>query len=608
METVRDLSEAVRDAVSARHCGLVTPDGSSISLVPFPDLKQTGVSIHSDEVEYYPVYPGYLSSKNGPRMDESLLDALHAKIRGVTGLQEPLNYAFHGDESDTSLFARLIRGELHQWRIWEDESHIALLTPTGKTPGYTVVIPRKKIGPDVLLLDTSDYGDLMAATYSVLRALTAALGLGWCGVFFEGFEGDHAHVKLIPVHEPSVEQRREIPIQGPFPFGTDYPGFLTTRTGRLSKDLDGLTALAAKIRGSIQQQQKQQSQAISIPYSWKTPPKHALKALQSPWYTTMFRMQSTMYHDAVEFFQRIMGYQYLVVPVTTASISSPMGLGSDSEPLSVKIWDQDDYLADSQQFALEWGLRLQDGVPGVYYCGTSCRGEDSDAAHLNQFCHFECELPGGLDEGISVAERYIVHTTRSILTKHRADIVAVAGTTKHIDDVLRLWTSRGGNFPRVSLDEALSLTELIPDMWRYVVPERPELGKSLTRAGELMLIAKYGGAVWLTEMHHQSVPFYQAYLDGDKTKASCADFLIGLGEIMGCGARHETSDEVLDSLSRHEVDPETYSWYIDMRRLKPMKTVGWGLGIERYLCWIMQHMDVRDIQVILRLKGEHFWP
>ncbi|RSL38860.1 hypothetical protein CEP54_016383 [Fusarium duplospermum] len=322
----------------------------------------------------------------------------------------------------------------------------------------------------------------------------------------------------------------------------------------------------------------------------------------------MFRMQSTMYHDAIELFQRIMGYEYLVVPVTTASISSPMGLGSDSEPMDIQLWGQDDHLADSQQFALEWGLRLQDGLSGVYYCGTSCRGEDSDAAHLNQFCHFECELPGGLDDGIAVAERFIIHTTKSLLEKFRDEIVAVAGTTKHIDEVLWLWKSQGGSFPRVTLNDALSLPGITPEMWRYVVPGRPELGKALTRKGELLLIERCGGAVWLTEMCHQSVPFYQAYLEGDQTKASCADFLIGLGETMGCGARHETADQVLDSLSRHEVDASKYSWYVEMRRLKPMKTVGWGMGMERYLCWIMQHMDVRDIQVILRLKGSHFSP
>ncbi|KAJ4308782.1 hypothetical protein N0V84_011898 [Fusarium piperis] len=127
-----------------------------------------------------------------------------------------------------------------------------------------------------------------------------------------------------PVHTGSGDDKRKgIPIQGPVSYGENYRGFLTTRYGSLSANLDELTGLAAKIRQSIGQTQR-----ISIPCSWRAPSEHALKALQSEWYTVMFRMQSTMYHDAIEFFQRVLGYEYLLVPVTTASISSPMGLSA----------------------------------------------------------------------------------------------------------------------------------------------------------------------------------------------------------------------------------------------------------------------------------------
>jgi len=68
-----------------------------------------------------------------------------------------------------------------------------------------------------------------------------------------------------------------------------------------------------------------------------------------------------------------------------------MGLGSDSEPVHVSLLSQDTFLADSMQFAPEYFLCIQDGVPGVYYLNTSFRGEDPDSMHLNQFFHVECE-------------------------------------------------------------------------------------------------------------------------------------------------------------------------------------------------------------------------
>ena len=104
-----------------------------------------------------------------------------------------------------------------------------------------------------------------------------------------------------------------------------------------------------------------------------------------------------------------------------------MGLGFVSQPVSISLGGLDTYLADSQQFVLEKALRLQDGLPGTYYVGTSCRGEDPVSTHLilNQFCH--CDL---LDDGIAVANLYIVHMTEVLLNEHAAEILQYAGSTE----------------------------------------------------------------------------------------------------------------------------------------------------------------------------------
>ena len=62
------------------------------------------------------------------------------------------------------------------------------------------------------------------------------------------------------------------------------------------------------------------------------------------------------------------------------------------------------------------------------------------------------------------------------------------------------------------------------------MPSDPGKGRSITRTGELKLIQYFGGAVWLTQMDHLSVPFYQAYTDETCTKGRCADLLLGYGE------------------------------------------------------------------------------
>lgn len=148
------------------------------------------------------------------------------------------------------------------------------------------------------------------------------------------------------------------------------------------------------------------------------------KSLSSPWYTTMLRMQSTLIHTSVDFFSHQMGYRYVIVPLTTGSISSPTGLGSDSQPVCIELGSLKTYFADSQQFTLEYALRLEDGLLASYYVGTSCRREDPYATHLNQFCHVECELLGGLADDMRVVNSYIVTITKEIKT--------FAGSTKHL--------------------------------------------------------------------------------------------------------------------------------------------------------------------------------
>lgn len=351
----------------------------------------------------------------------------------------------------------------------------------------------------------------------------------------------------------------------------------------------------------------QHSLAISSKDLWKDPSTYAVKAIQSPWHTMLFRLQSTLFHQSIKYFQSDLDYRYLLVPLTTGSISSPMGFGSDSMPVSIDLCGQRTYLADSQQFLLEYALRLEDGIPGSYYVGTSCRGEDHDSTHLNQFTHVECELRGGLDESIKVANGYVTSLTRAFLKHHRAEIESCAGTVEHLEALLNLYKKHGNTFPIVTLDEALDFPEITDEMWEYAVPEEPRYGKKITRLGERALISRFGGAVWLTEIDHLSAPFYQAYLEGTagstNAKAKAGDLLLGLGEVLGCGERHATLEDTMLALGQHQVDPDEYRWYVDMRAVKPFRSAGWGIGTERFLAWVLQHDDIRDIQLLPRLKG-----
>ena len=106
-------------------------------------------------------------------------------------------------------------------------------------------------------------------------------------------------------------------------------------------------------------------------------------------------------------------------------------------------------------------------------------------------------------------------------------------------------------------------------------------------------------------MDHLGIPFYRACVEGTgQSKAKAADLLLGLGETLGLGERHSTPELVQQALRHHAVPEESYKWYINMRQVIPLLTSGLGMGTERYLCWLLQHDDIRDIHIIPRMKSK----
>lgn len=231
--------------------------GRAISLIPLHGLNKEWSPVMHEEQEYYEMFPGYLTSKPGPTIPISTLNELQSRIARVSGIKEPFNYLFDGYSSDKSLFARIIRGELPQWRVWEDDSHIAFLTPFGNTPGYTVLVPRRHLGSDIFRLEDKEYAGLIKAAYTVAQHLKTAFDAEHYGMFFEGYEIDYVHIKLVPVHQNNSNGSKAfVTILGPTAYQKNYEGYLTTQFGPLASDLGALRVDAANFKKLLENQER----------------------------------------------------------------------------------------------------------------------------------------------------------------------------------------------------------------------------------------------------------------------------------------------------------------------------------------------------------------
>ncbi|WP_420835575.1 amino acid--tRNA ligase-related protein [Amycolatopsis vancoresmycina] len=320
-----------------------------------------------------------------------------------------------------------------------------------------------------------------------------------------------------------------------------------------------------------------------------------LEAVRSPWYRLVTDLHDTILTATVEY-AGSRGLKALYLPLTTRTITCPSGLGSDTNPVPVTVNGVDTYLPDSMQFLLEYGCQLT--ARGGYTIMPSFRREVPDPTHLGQFTHSEAEIPGGLEDLVDYVEGYVKALAAAILDRHGGRLAAGRGDVSHLERMVG-----HERFARVTFDEAVRVLRNDP---RYVVTG--DAGRNLTRAGELELMRRVGEFTWVTHFDHLVVPFYQAFEDDRHRSARNADLLFGIGEVVGSGERHATGEQVRKALAMHDVPENEYSWYVQMKYEKPLRTAGFGMGVERFLLWVLKHGDIRDIPLVSRVDEPAKWP
>jgi aspartyl/asparaginyl-tRNA synthetase len=295
----------------------------------------------------------------------------------------------------------------------------------------------------------------------------------------------------------------------------------------------------------------------------------------------------------------------------TPSVSSPMGPGSDSQTIPITFGNLHTYLVDSSQFGFE--PLIMNGMDRVYCYLPSMRGEDPDTRHLNQFFHCEAEIKGGLDVLIPIIEGYIKSLCQTV--SWMPNIVERISkkpevTIEMLDRIASL-----DSFKRISFDDAIEI--LGKTGIEGLFSETPK-GRDMSSLGEMELMRILGmdAPLWVTHYDRDRVAFYQKPDPNNPNKVINADLLFPPlaegsfgGEIVGCGQRQDSAEEMYKSLVRQGIESIPYEWYITLRRQPSYATTsGFGLGVERFITWILCRDDIKDAIIYPRLKNVVTYP
>jgi len=123
-----------------------------------------------------------------------------------------------------------------------------------------------------------------------------------------------------------------------------------------------------------------------------------------------------------------------------------------------------------------------------------------------------------------------------------------------------------------------------------------EWGKDLGGSDETIISQMHDKPVFVTHYPSQAKAFYMK-TDRDNEKVVLNFDLLapaGFGEIIGGSVREDDHDRLLARIGDYGLNPETYDWYLDLRKYGSVPHGGFGLGVERTIAWLTGEKHIRQ--------------
>ncbi len=243
------------------------------------------------------------------------------------------------------------------------------------------------------------------------------------------------------------------------------------------------------------------------------------------------------------------------------------------------------YFEDTTAFLTQSGQLYNEAnamALGKVYCfGPTFRAEKSKTRrHLTEFWMVEPEMAyADLDDVIALAEGLITSVVARVLDRRRAELTTLERDLTKLESVT-------APFPRLHYDEAAKI------LLDKGVPF--QVGGDLGGTDETVLSQQFDRPVCVTHYPAAIKAFYMKPDPAQPDRALCVDVLApeGYGEIVGGGQRLDDYDLLLQRIKEHELPPEAFEWYLDLRRFGTVPHGGFGMGIERVVTWIcgLEHL------------------
>jgi asparaginyl-tRNA synthetase len=322
-------------------------------------------------------------------------------------------------------------------------------------------------------------------------------------------------------------------------------------------------------------------------------------------YGAVFRMRSKLAFAVHQFFQE-RDFVYVHTPIITASDCEGAGemfrvtalKGNIDDKAQADFFGKPTYLTVSGQLE---GETFACALSNIYTFGPTFRAENSNTArHAAEFWMIEpemafCDLNGDMDLG----EEFIKGMGKYAL-ENCAEDLALFGkfVDKGLNERLKFVVERP--FVRVPYTEAVEILNKSGKKFEFPV----QYGLNLQSEHERFLTEEhFKSPVTVYNYPREIKPFYMRLNDDQKTVTAMDVLVPGIGEVIGGAQREERLEQLLENMKFHELKPEDYWWYVDLRKYGTVPHAGFGLGFERLLMFLTGVSNIRDVIPYARTPG-----
>ena len=245
------------------------------------------------------------------------------------------------------------------------------------------------------------------------------------------------------------------------------------------------------------------------------------------------------------------------------------------------------YFEDEKAYLTQSGQLYNEATAAAFgkvYCfGPTFRAEKSKTRrHLTEFWMVEPEMAyADLEDVKRVAEEMIVSVVGRVLENRREELKVLERDVSKLEAVQ-------APFPRMSYDDAVkNLQERGSEI---------QWGGDFGGADETILSQQFASPLMVDRYPTAIKAFYMAPDPAREEVALGVDVLApeGYGEVIGGGQRIHDPELLLKRIHEHNLPPEAFGWYLDLRKYGTVPHGGFGMGIERCVTWICGLEHVRE--------------